>query len=1183
MNKVLSKRLLRDLRSNAGRYAALILLIAMGIFLVTGIVGSSETVMIGTDRRTQTNMTEDGQFTVFLPLTDEEIAEVSRGGTEIERMFSLDLTVKQGQKVRMFKNREHIDLIQLDSGRLAQGSGEAVIEKRFSEVNGYGIGDTLTAGGYSFTVTGIGTVPDYDNMLADLSDTAIDSTAFGLIFVTSDQYDDILESGTQKAEDYTYAYRLGEGISDDDIKDRIKSLEFDASKVEDKYFRESIDEILGVRKKIEDSVDDLCDATAELDDGAKELYDGTEELYDGTGDLSDGVTELGDGTKQLKDGTKQMKDGTADLSDGAKELSDGAGKLKDGTAELKNGTSELRNGADELKNGTVGLRNGTKDMKDGTKVLSDGAAGLESGAAEVHSGAVSIDEGAGKVSKGADELSQGLSKLDLSGAQLDAGADKLIDAYLASVSSSLSVYGKDITLTRENYAQVLSQMAAATGQTQLTEMKESIDSLMQFRGSLTEYTGGVSNAASGASSLADGARELKNGTAELKDGTNSLSAGAKALHSGATALDDGAEKLDEGARELDVGAQELADGAKELDDGARELDDGVQALDDGVKKLDDGARQIEDGAKKLDDGVNELDSGTKELEDGTRDLRDGAKELKDGSKELSDGTGEFRDKADDLREDMDELLDKVFEIDIENLTSFIKRDDNIRIAAASGDVILDRTAGLAAGVILLMLMAYVISVFVTHQIERESSVIGALYALGAKKKDLLRHYITLPTVIAFTGGAVGFALSFAPFGVAAQMKDTYNYFSIPKFDIVYPVYLVVYDLILPPLIAALVNTLVINSKLSRTALSLMRNEQTGTIRQFSVKTRSFKTMFAIRQLVREARSAVTVLLGMFFSLMIVCLGLNTYTLCTNVSVRNSAETKYEYMYLYKYPTDEAPSGGEKAYVKSLSTYDTGYNLPVTVIGLDGESRFFDAHPEKSISKAVINNSIHERLGYKAGDKVTFTDEAAERSYTFLVTDICEYSPGFTIFMDREKMCELFDEEEDYYNAVYSDKALDIEEGRLYSITAKDDIERASGVFIDNLQSLIWTLLIAGTVIFCVVMYLMMGVMIDRSAFGISLIKIFGFRSREIRSLYLNGNLLIVAVGGIICIPLAKAVMDMIYPSFIANVACCMDITYPPQLLLGIYAAMMLIYLVINELLVFRVKNITPAEVLKNRE
>ncbi len=1016
MNSVLRKRLLRDLRSNFGRYLALMLLIVMGIFLVTSIVVSSDVIIQGTQEQTKINMVEDGQFSVFLPLSSEELSEVAHGGTLIEEMFSLDLDIHNGQKVRMFRNRKDIDLIQLDEGRLAEKSGEAVIEKRFSEVNGVHTGDTLTAGGYSFVITGIGTVPDYDNMLANFSDTAVQSELFGLIFVTDEQYDEIRDSGTQKAEDYTYAYRLGSGVTDDDVKDRITNLDFDATKVTDKYFRETIDDILNDRQKIEDSVDELCDATAELDDGAGELDDGAKKLSDGAGELSDGA-------KELKDGVKELDDGAAKLDSGAKKLSDGA-----------------------------------------------------------------------------KELSDGMAHLDAYGAQLSGGADALFDNYLATVQSSLSSYGLTVTLTRDNYGTVLDGLALVSGQAEITELRKSLDSLLEFKNGIDEYTSNVSTAADGARSLSDGAKELSGGTSTLVSGT-----------------------------------------------------------------------------KNLRKGTNDLSKGAVELSDG-------AKELRDGTSELKDGTAEFRENADTLKKDMDELLDRVFEIDIDNLTSFIRRDDNIRIAAAAGDVVLDRMAGLVAGIIMLILFSYVISVFVVHQIERESSVIGSLYALGVKKKDLLRHYITLPTIIAFVGGAAGFLLALTPAGIRDQMGDTYDYFSLPQFDMVYPVYMIIYAFVLPPLISALVNAAVINSKLSRTALSLMKNEQSDSVyRQFSVKTRSFRTMFAVRQMVREIRSAITILLGLFFSMLIVMLGMNTYTMCSNVNYKNIRDTKYEYMYMYKYPTEEAPAGGEKAFVKDLTTYDTGYNLSVTVIGIDDDSSFFDAHPEKSINKAVINNSIVERLGYRTGDKVTFSDDATGMGYTFTVSSVCEYSPGFTIFMNRESMCDLFGEEKDYYNAVYSDKALDIDEGRLYSMTTKADVERASGVFIEKMHSLIWTLIIAGTVIFCVVMYLMMGVMIDRSSYGISLIKIFGFRDREIRSLYLNGNLVVVALGGLLCMPLAKTVIDAIYPSFISNVACCMDLTFPLPLIGLLYASMLVIYLVINEILIFRIKKITPAEVLKNRE
>lgn len=94
---------------------------------------------------------------------------------------------------------------------------------------------------------------------------------------------------------------------------------------------------------------------------------------------------------------------------------------------------------------------------------------------------------------------------------------------------------------------------------------------------------------------------------------------------------------------------------------------------------------------------------------------------------------------------------------------------------------------------------------------------------------------------------------------------------------------------------------------------------------------------------------------------------------------------------------------------------------------------------------------------------------------------------------------------------------------------------------------------------------------------------FGFRTKEIRKLYLNGNLLIVIVGAILGIPIAKAAMDTVYPWFIANTACGMDLDFPWYLYAGTFAGILTVYAVVNCLLVRKIKRITPAEVLKNRE
>ena len=171
----------------------------------------------------------------------------------------------------------------------------------------------------------------------------------------------------------------------------------------------------------------------------------------------------------------------------------------------------------------------------------------------------------------------------------------------------------------------------------------------------------------------------------------------------------------------------------------------------------------------------------------------------------------------------------------------------------------------------------------------------------------------------------------------------------------------------------------------------------------------------------------------------------------------------------------------------------------------------------------------------------------------------------------------------YYNQVFAEKELDIDAECLYAVTTKKDIGRAADVFIEQMTPMITMMTILPVLILAVVMYLMMKVMIDRSAFHISMVKVFGYRTKEIKKLYLNGNFYVIAVGAAICIPLAKKCMDMMYPVLVSNVACAMPLTFPWYLYAAVYIGVLVIYALINKVLVGKLRRVNLAEVLKNRE
>ena len=766
MQKVLRKRVLRDLKDNVFRYIALAFLIIIGMYVIVSLIGAGATIIDNGEAHDKANKIEDGQFSVFVPLSDDEISQLEDAGAEVEKMFYEDYDVMDGKTLRVFTNRKNIDFVECDEGRLAEADDEIVVEKRFSQVNDVSVGDTIQIAGNDFKVTGIGTSPDYNALFKEMSDTVVDSKVFGTVFVTENAYEKLHSTGESvKTETYLYAFRLKGKTTCDDVKDALGDIKVDT----------------------------------------------------------------------------------------------------DGMAELKKETDSF-----------------------------------------------------------------------------------------------------------------------------------------------------------------------------LKD----------------------------------------------------------------------------------------------------------------------------------------------YDTDLANITSFVTGDDNPRIGGAADDQQINVQAGYFFGVLLMLLFTYVISVFVVHGIEKESSVIGALYALGVKRRDLMMHYLTLPVIVTTVAGIIGFLIGISNVGIPVQMADAYAYYSIPAMDVKIPPILIVYGIVMPPLAAIVVNYFVIRKKLSQTALSLIKNEvKQPKGSNVDLGDMGFVGRFRVRQMLREMRTGLTVVIGMFIALICLMLSLNTATFCSKVKKQNVEDTHYEYMYTYKYPTENPPEGGEAAYAKTLKKEIYGYNWDVTVLGLSKNTKYFDVDLKDGKNRVAISSSFAEKYGYGVGDEIVLHDEENDIDYGFTVDSVTQYTPAFYVFMTIDDARELFGAGSDEYNVVFADKDLGVDPARLYATTTKADIESAAGIFADQMRSMVVMIVIISTLIFVVVMYLM----IDRSAFSISLIKVFGFRTKEIRKLYLDGNFFIIAIGAAICLPLAKLIMSAVYPSLVSNVNCGVKLTFAPWLWAVLYGGILVLYFIINRVLVGRLNKIVPAEVLKNRE
>jgi putative ABC transport system permease protein len=529
-------------------------------------------------------------------------------------------------------------------------------------------------------------------------------------------------------------------------------------------------------------------------------------------------------------------------------------------------------------------------------------------------------------------------------------------------------------------------------------------------------------------------------------------------------------------------------------------------------------------------------------------------------------------------------LKKLMEPELHNLQSFTRADQNARIGTSVADVLASRAICLGAGVIVMILLSYTMAVFSVHEIRRERETIGTLYALGVRRWELLWRYILLPALTAAAGCVIGTMLSYTPIGVRLQMAQTCGYYSVPEIPVRIVPYILLYGLAMPPLIAMIVNGSVASRQLKKPALALIRGTSDGfRVRKMRLKGRGFEHRFRIRQVRQEIRFLAVVLVCMLISLLVLFLGIDSYLLSRHMITNAEADTKFSRIYFYKYPEKEVPEGGYEAYAETMTKEFAGYEIDVTLLGIQPDNPFFQTEVKESRSEVEISSAMSEKFGLKTGDVFTLESDSQNQYYAFRVRKIVPCSTALYVFMNIQSMRELMNADDQYYNAVFSGHELAVDPGLLYSTQTRSDILKSSEVFLNQMMPMVYLLIIVSALLFVIVLYLMLNLLIDRSSYDISLMKVFGYRNREVQRLYLSGNFFVLAAGTFLIVPPAKFLIDAMFPALCANLAIGMDISMPARFYFLICGAIILLTLLDLLIITRKIRRVRPAEVLKNKE
>ncbi|GEM_PF-525121 len=520
------------------------------------------------------------------------------------------------------------------------------------------------------------------------------------------------------------------------------------------------------------------------------------------------------------------------------------------------------------------------------------------------------------------------------------------------------------------------------------------------------------------------------------------------------------------------------------------------------------------------------------------------------------------------------------------VTSFYKTEDNQRTTSYADDVAINKSIALILGTILLFLLAFIISLSILHIIDNESPVIGALYALGYVKKEIACHFMLLPVILVTFASLVGTGAGFAVF-TQFVADSSYQYYSYPNLHIIYPVYLILFGIAAPIAITAAVNFFVLSGRLRCTPLKLLRKDtKKDRIKALKLKHFKFITKFRIRVFLRGLGNNLTLFTGLIFSTFLLLMGFGVRDSIHNYVKDVTEHAPSRYIYILKQPVElDKSQDGEKAVTVNLTThYDKlKQNIKITLQGIQPDSRYLDFGIKKGDDGLYISRAVGKKFGVSVGDILKLEDSQNDTVYNLKIAGMREYTSGLYVFMDYGALNEMLGNEEDYYNTYFSNENLNIKEDYIYSRITSEDMGKVAENMSDMMKSMISMLVALSVILYIIIMYLLLKMIIDKNASNISLIKIFGYNNGEINKLYLGSTFYTVLLSVLAAIPLDYRLLTLIWPECITNIQGFIFIKINLFTYFIILLIAMASYLVTHQLLKLRLKKISFADILKNRE
>lgn len=526
-----------------------------------------------------------------------------------------------------------------------------------------------------------------------------------------------------------------------------------------------------------------------------------------------------------------------------------------------------------------------------------------------------------------------------------------------------------------------------------------------------------------------------------------------------------------------------------------------------------------------------------------------------------------------------ELKKRLSDADIKS--NILIRENNTRITAYEDDCSLMHRASLITGIIFMILVAYILTIFVKSIIEREEAVIGTLYSLGYKKEELIRVYMLLPAGLVLASSIISILTAFC-FTGDLLASDSVALYSMPALEKEIDLPVILYGIIMPFGVTVIVNYISLHRNLSRKPIALLRRirERSG-LSKSRLKRVNFFTAFRIREFLSEFRSNIILSAGIFVASLLLVLGFTIEAGMEDYVNHATDDVEYSHEYLIRQFPDEIPYEGEAVLHKRLN-YGPG-NMEILLIGIQEDSAYYNFRAAANPRELTVSSGFAQKYGFAEGDTVRLEDVLDDKEYLFKISKIVDFNYSLCVFQNIDTVRDLFDYDDSYYTGIVSDRALPFADKVVLSTATRSQMTESAKALTENMEMMLLLIQGMGLIVFAAVIFLIVRMHIGKAAFSISLIKIFGYAPKEISRIYLGVPFFVTLVSAAVFVPLNIKIVGKLYPFLTEDIPAYFSGTLDAEMRMYLVVYMLIVYIIVNLFLMKQIKRVPLSEVIKDRE